>query len=107
MAWKEDAALYSQARAHAYPYLASPEGIMKLKEMFLCIDCDEVFTAERSTCNPQCPICASSVFMPLSVWVQTMTAFERTRGEAENVTHHETTEGRRRIALVHSTPAAA
>jgi len=107
MAGKEDAALDGQARAVAYPYLVSAEGIMKLKEMFLCIDCDEVFTSEGSRCNPQCPTCASSVFMPLSAWVQTMTAFERGRGEAERVTHHEMTEGRPRIALVHSTPAAA
>ena len=80
---------------------------MKLKEMFLCIDCDEVFTTEGSPCNPQCPTCASSVFMPLSAWVQTMTAFERGTGEAERVTHGDMTERRRRIALVHSAPATA
>ena len=80
---------------------------MKLKGMFLCIDCDEVFSTEGSPCNPRCPTCASSVVMPLSAWIQTMTASERGTGEAERVTHDDTTERRRRIALVHSTPAAA
>jgi hypothetical protein len=83
------------------------EEIMKLKKMFLCIDCDEVFTTEGSPCNPQCPTCASSVFMPLSVWIQTMTAFERGTGEAERVTCDYVAEKQGRIALVYSTPAAA
>jgi len=80
---------------------------MKLNGMFLCIDCDEVFTTEGSPCNPQCPTCASSVFMPLSAWVQTMTAFERETGGAEGETHEDMRERGRRIALVHSTPVAA
>ncbi len=50
---------------------------MNLKHALLCIDCDEVFTAEASTCNPRCPTCGSSVYARLDGWVQTWTAFEK------------------------------
>ncbi len=76
---------------------------MKLRDVFLCIDCDEMFTLEGSPCNPRCPGCASSVFVPLSAFVRTLTAFERGTDE--------TREGvpvkRRRTEIVHPTPIAA
>jgi DNA-directed RNA polymerase subunit RPC12/RpoP len=53
------------------------EDTMKLRDVFLCIDCDEMFTLEGSPCNPRCPRCASSVLMPMSAFVRTLTAFER------------------------------
>ena len=85
------------------PGMVPAEDIVKLKDVFLCIDCDEVFTAEGSRCNPRCPTCASSVLMPVSVFLQTLTAPERgTDGTREGVPGR-----RRKIEIVHPTPIAA
>jgi PHP family Zn ribbon phosphoesterase len=70
---------------------------MKLKDAFLCIDCDEVFTTEGSRCNPRCPTCASSVLMPVSAFLQTLAAPERGKDET----------ARPRLEIVHTTPIAA
>ncbi len=56
---------------------------MNLKDALLCIDCDEVFAVEGSSCSPRCPACASSIFAPLSTWVQTWGALERSLGGTE------------------------
>lgn len=39
----------------------------KLKETYICLDCDEVFVGSRQ-CD--CPACGSQATAPLSVWVQ-------------------------------------
>ena len=83
------------------------EEIVNLKDAFLCIDCDEVFMIEGSPCNPQCPRCASSVFAPLSAWVQTWTALETTQGETNRVTQGGASTKRPRLEIIHSTPIAA
>ncbi|MGA2110504.1 MAG: hypothetical protein ABSH25_22995 [Syntrophorhabdales bacterium] len=70
---------------------------MNIKDAFLCIDCDGVFTIEGSPCNPRCPICASSVLMPLSGFLQTLTAPERGTDKA----------ARPRLEIVHPTSIAA
>jgi len=70
---------------------------MNIKDAFLCIDCDAVFTIEGSPCNPRCPICASSVVMPVSAFLQTLTASERRTGET----------ARPRLEIVHPTSIAA
>jgi hypothetical protein len=72
-------------------------GVMNLKEAFLCIGCDEVFVIGGSPCNPRCPRCASSVFVPLSAWVQTRAAFD----------HALEKEVRPRLEIIHPTPIAA
>jgi hypothetical protein len=83
------------------------EEIMNLKDAFLCIDCDEVFTIEGSPCNSQCPRCASSVFAPLSAWVQTWTALENAQDETSRVARDGTSTKRPRLEMIHSTPIAA
>jgi len=70
---------------------------MNIKDAFLCIDCDEVFTAEGSRCNPRCPTCASSVLMPVSAFLQTLTAPERGTDKT----------ARPRLEIIHSTSIAA
>ncbi len=70
---------------------------MNLKDAFLCIDCDEVFIIGGSPCNPRCPRCASSVFAPLSAWVQTSAAFDHTQEKKV----------RPRLEIIHPTPIAA
>ena len=80
---------------------------MNLKDALLCVDCDEVFTAEASPCNPRCPKCASSVFSPLSAWVSTWTAFERSLGGTNGVKYDDARPERRRIEIVRSIPIAA
>ncbi len=80
---------------------------MKLKDTLLCIDCDEVFTAEGHTCNPRCPSCDSSVFAPLACWVQTWTAFEKSEDEPNRVTRHGTSTKERGMEIVHPKPIAA
>jgi len=70
---------------------------MNLKDAFLCIDCDEVFTISGSACNPRCPRCASSVCAPLSGWVQTREAFDRSTGGG----------AKPRLKLIHTATVAA
>ena len=79
---------------------------MNLAHALLCIDCDEVFVAAEIPCNPRCPNCGSSVFMPLSRWVQTWTAYDRS-DEEEAAGHYGTSTGKRRIEIVRTTPIAA
>ncbi len=80
---------------------------MNLKDALLCIDCDEVFTFEGSVCNPRCPSCASSIFVPLSGWVQTWTAYDSLKGETSTRTCADESKKRRRIEIVHIAPIAA
>ena len=70
---------------------------MNLKDALLCVNCDEVFTPQGS--DPRCPVCASSVFAPISAWVPTWAAFEREIGEANA--------GERRMNIIRSAPIAA
>ncbi len=70
---KELLFLYFQQMAEGE---VSREGAMNLKDALLCIDCDDVFIAVDA-CNPRCPSCGSSIFVPLSCWVQTLAAFEK------------------------------
>lgn len=79
---------------------------MNLRDALLCIDCDEVFAAEGSTCNPRCPSCGSSVFAPLAGWIQTWTAFD-TSGETGVVRRYGASTRTRRVEIVHPTPIAA
>jgi rubredoxin len=78
---------------------------MNLKDALLCINCDEVFTAAGSHGDPRCPICASSVFAPLSAWVGTWTALEK--GGVNRLMHDGVSTIRPRMEVVHSTPTAA
>ena len=80
---------------------------MNLKDALLCIDCDEVFTAEESPCNVRCPSCASSVFTRLSVWVQSWTAFENSQGKTHRVTCDGASPNRRGMEIIRSTSIAA
>ena len=73
------------------------EGIMNLKDAFLCIDCDEVFAIQGPPSNPQCPRCASSVMAPLSAWVGTRATLDHAPDEA----------ARPRLEIIHATPIAA
>ena len=81
-------------------------GHMKLTNALLCIDCDEVFTVEESSCNPRCPNCASSVFAPLSAWIQTWTANENAQVETNRITRDGASAKRPRLEIIHSTPIA-
>jgi len=78
---------------------------MNLKDALLCINCDEVFKAAGSRVNPRCPICASSVFAPLSAWVGTWTALEKD-GMNRLMRDGVPTE-RPRMKVVHATTIAA
>jgi len=80
---------------------------MNLRHAVLCIDCDEVFTVEKSPCNPRCPICGSSVFAPLSAWVRTWVGFERSLGETVEVAPVAEPVRRRVMELVPPAPIAA
>ena len=75
---------------------------MNLKDALLCINCDEVFTAVGSACNPRCPSCASSVFAPLSAWVQTWAALENSQVEAKRVMRDGASTGRPRMEIIRS-----
>ena len=79
---------------------------MNLRDALLCIDCDEVFSAEEHACNPRCPSCGSSVFAALACWVQTLTAIERS-GDDNGVTRFGTAATRRGMEIVRSTSIAA
>jgi len=79
---------------------------MNLKDALLCIDCDEVFTPEGSTCNSRCPLCGSSVFAPLAGWVPTWTAFEKS-GETDRVTPCGTSTKERVMEVIRPTSIAA
>jgi hypothetical protein len=78
---------------------------MNLKDALLCINCDEVFTAAGSYVNPRCPICASSVFAPLSAWVGTWTALEK--GGMNRLMRDRVSTERPRMEVVHATTIAA
>jgi hypothetical protein len=80
---------------------------MHLKDALLCIDCDEVFTAEGSPCNPRCPKCASSVFSPLSAFLSTWVAFERSLGESNGAASEDVRAKRRKMEIVRSMLIAA
>ena len=80
---------------------------MNLRNALLCIDCDEVFTIEESPGKFQCPSCASSVFMPISAWVQTWKAFEREKGNARRGTQDDVSIRRRKMEIIRSTSIAA
>lgn len=80
---------------------------MNLKHAFLCIDCDEVFAIEGSPCNPRCPRCASSVFAPLSAWVQSWAALDHSQGEMTRAMSAGASTKRPRLEIIHSTPIAA
>ncbi len=54
---------------------------MKLTEAFLCIDCDEVFTAHGN--NPSCPSCNSRSFAPVSGWITSWEAYDRLNGRSK------------------------
>jgi DNA-directed RNA polymerase subunit RPC12/RpoP len=82
------------------------EETMNLKNAFLCIDCDEVFAVEESSCNPRCPNCASSVFVPLSAWVQTWTTLEKLQGDTNRTTRDGASAKRLRLEIIHSTAIA-
>ncbi len=41
---------------------------MKLHDLVLCLDCDEVYEAKGA--NPACPYCASSTYYPIASWLQ-------------------------------------
>ncbi len=49
---------------------------MKLKDAYLCMECDEVFAVTGRT-NPSCPSCTGRSFAPLAEWVQTKKHFEK------------------------------
>jgi hypothetical protein len=78
---------------------------MNLKDALLCINCDEVFTAAGSAGNPRCPVCASSVFSPLSAWVQTWTALEK--GGTNRAMWGDASTKDPRLEIIHPTPIAA
>ncbi|MGA2106303.1 MAG: hypothetical protein ABSH25_01530 [Syntrophorhabdales bacterium] len=80
---------------------------MNLKDAFLCIDCDEVFAIEGSPCNPRCPRCASSVFAPISAWVQSWAALDHSQGEMTRAMSAGASTKRPRLEIIHSTPIAA
>ncbi len=79
---------------------------MELKDALLCIDCDEVFTAEGLTCNTRCPSCGSSVYARLDTWVQTWTAFEKSL-KANRVSRHGTSVKQQRMKIVPTRSVAA
>ncbi len=51
---------------------------MKLKDAYLCMECDEVFSVTGRT-NPSCPSCTSRSYAPLAAWVETQTHAEKKR----------------------------
>ena len=79
---------------------------MNLKDALLCIDCDEVYAVEGSSCSPRCPACASSIFAPLSTWVQTWGALERSLGGTGRKARDGAAAKRRRLEIVHPTSIA-
>jgi len=48
---------------------------MKLKDAFLCIDCDEIFVADKT--NPSCPSCCSRSYAPISGWITSQDLADR------------------------------
>ncbi len=79
---------------------------MNLKDALLCIDCDEIFTAERASSNLHCPNCGSSVFAYLSTWVQSWAVFDRVQARTDDITPLSIPK-KRRIGIVHTTHRAA
>ena len=43
----------------------------KLHELWICIDCDEVFEMRKAHAR-RCPGCAGNVSRPLSTWIKSM-----------------------------------
>jgi hypothetical protein len=43
----------------------------KLRDLWICVDCEEVFEMRKSRTR-RCPGCAGSVSRPLSVWLKSM-----------------------------------
>ncbi len=80
---------------------------MNLKDALLCIDCDELFTVESSSCNTHCPKCASTVYVPISAWVPTWATFGRSEREMETVRAHTASAKKRKIQIIHAQPIAA
>jgi hypothetical protein len=83
------------------------EDIMNLKDAFLCIDCDEVFAIDGSPSNPRCPRCASSVFAPLSAWVQSWAGVDHSQSETTRAMRIGASTERPRLEIVHPAPIAA
>ncbi len=79
---------------------------MNLKDALLCLDCDEIFSTRTTSCNAQCPRCASSAFAPLSTWVQDWTTFAKTQDERDDAPQAASSR-KHRIFLVRKAPAAA
>jgi hypothetical protein len=56
---------------------------MKLIDVHLCLDCEEVFEVgivqlfDQKTRVDCCPSCGGSSSAPLSKWIQTMGAYEK------------------------------
>ncbi len=82
------------------------EETMNLRDALLCIDCDEVFGLEGYVCNPRCPSCGSPVFAPLSVWVQTWAAYEKSE-ETKKLKRRPTSAKKQAVELARPTPIAA
>jgi hypothetical protein len=80
---------------------------MNLKDAMLCIDCDEVFTIEGPTTNPRCPRCASSVFVPLSLWVPTWAALDYAHDGDNRILLKSASIGKPVLRIVHPAPVAA
>ncbi len=80
---------------------------MKLRDALLCIDCDEVFTAEGSACNARCPRCGSQVSVSMTVWLPAWNAYDNPRPVPTFHRGNGAVAKRRRMKLVHATPIAA
>ena len=46
---------------------------MKLKDAFLCVECDEIFEGN----NVVCPSCMSRSTAPISGWITSWSAYDR------------------------------
>ena len=57
---------------------------MRLKDAYLCVDCDEVFTLSRSS-GYKCPNCGEESFGSLERWMGRMDDTEVRREEKEMI----------------------
>ena len=57
---------------------------MRLKDAYLCVDCDEVFTLNRAS-GYKCPNCGSDSYGPLQRWTGWMQDTEVERVEKEMI----------------------
>lgn len=63
---------------------------MKLKDTFICIECEEIFAAgflapAEGKRVEACPSCGGAAFARLSRWVMTMSDYEKRGGLHETV----------------------